>query len=103
MSDVLTIGAFLLDLNIPALKKQANALDLLKREIDKLFTQGTQPNLASIAIKYGREKFIQKVVADGLEYYYDEFKKYIQTTYSYQFKELLQGNLQSIQAYSRNF
>ena len=91
MSDVLTIGVFLQELNIPTLKRQADALELLQREIDKLFKSKIEPDLAKIARGYGREKFIQKVVADGLEYYYNEFKKYIQEDYSTEFKKLLQG------------
>jgi hypothetical protein len=92
MSEVLTIGAFLHDLNLPSLKKQSSAYNLLKSEIDKLFMPNRQlPNLKEIFSKYGMERFISKVVSDGLEYYYDKFRKHIQNEYSVEFAEIIQG------------
>lgn len=93
MSEILTIGAFLQDLNIPGLKKQSAALSALKSQISMLFTHKQIPTLEDISAKFIREKFIRKVVADGLEFYYEEFKKYIQHEYAPKFREEVRGKL----------
>lgn len=86
---VLTIGAFMHDLNIGNLDKQANALEAFKEQIDLLFTSKLIPNLDFLKNEYGREKFISKVVADSLDYYYQQFKNYIQHEYSVNFDKLI--------------
>lgn len=89
MTEILTIGDFLHDLNIPGLKKQADALSVFKQAVDDIFLIGTIPNFEDIFSYFQREKFIRKIVADGLEYYFTEFKQNIQDKYAPEFRDRL--------------
>ena len=93
MTEVLTIGAFLHDLNIPGLKKQANALSCFQEAIDVIFTTEQQPNLNNFCQKYQRERFIKKTVAEGLDYYYKQFKIKIKNEYALKFLDIIEGNI----------
>jgi hypothetical protein len=85
MTEILTIGDFLHDLNIPGLKKQADALSVFKQAIDDMFLMGKIPNFEDVCYR--------QIVADGLEYYYTEFRRNIQDKYAPEFRNRLQGTL----------
>jgi len=92
MSEVLTIGAFLHDLNLPGIKKEAEAFEALKTEIhSSLFESQRVPDLKKFTMKYSNEKFIQKVVHDALKFYFETFKTYILKDYALRFKAAIQG------------
>ncbi|CAI2385715.1 unnamed protein product [Moneuplotes crassus] len=75
--------------NLPELQKQSEALNAFKNCVKTIFTHEVLPNLEAFTQEYKNEKCIRRTLADGLDFYYDQFKIKIKNEYAIEFQRII--------------